>query len=629
MIINLFKKIWRSPSKGKNKNQASWFSVGLKMMIGVGLISISCMGILVYINYQAFAQMGKETNALLDVNDEMNQELRSSIFELQQKYLDIPKLLQVNPTEEIMAWIKSSYTVSNESTIEGSDNYRPLFNRSQRRDISKGKYVVKSTDGNLIIYKGLTDPNGEFKDAVHQFKIESTDPDTDKSIIEDRINTIIQNASSADALELKVLALKDTLTDEAIAAEKARNAILYKLEDMEKEKALLVQNRQAKQQTIGILAVAAILINLVLLHFMAWFIIEKPLKKLSKTIEQINQGEEATIPYQTRRDRIGVLAGTLLKFQGVLTHIRKEDQRKKQERQIIQDLIQSTSAMIETIQSKASTMKKSAIELSTLAVNTETQTNTATASAAKTVKQTDAVSSSARQLKSSVDTISDQIIKQNSLVEDINSVTQASMADIQHLTEASKKISEITHIVKNIAKESNLLALNARIEASKSGEAGKGFTVVANEVRGLSIQTSSANEDIAQKVASIQTASETIINHTKQIEQRIERLTQASLQISQTVEKQSSVTDGIAEHTHATSDNIKDVSDRILKVKEAAQTTSRFAGDVQSYSEQIEANLSGLLAETRQRLSSIGISEPSDPHTDQSQHPAGTRKNAA
>ena len=354
-------------------------------------------------------------------------------------------------------------------------------------------------------------------------------------------------------------------------------------------------------------AVLAIVINLVMLHMMSFFVIERPLKLLTRAIEKINRGEAVLIPFQKKKDQIGILAGALENFQTALTDLQKEDQRKKTEKLLIQDLVQKISGLIDGLQKKATAMKDTAGELSKLASDTEDQTHEATQSASRTEEQTNTVSGSTRQLQLAVADINDQVSKQTGLISDINTVATASREDILELTRASEQISEIVHIVKNLAGETKLLALNARIEAARSGAAGKGFTVVAGEVRGLSLQTEAANEDIAVKIESIQKVSRVIIENTRMIEIRVEKLMEAGQHISTAVEKQTIVTTGIAQNVQDTSRDIKDVSERILRVTEAAQSTNQFAKNVQSCSEEIAAELTMLLAETQEKLSMISL----------------------
>ncbi len=587
-------------SQGRNSGRG--FSVGLKMMIGAGLFSNLCIGLLLYVNITAFFQIASKTNALIEMNASMNKNLRSGIFDLQKKYLEIPKLLETDSAQPIIDWIRTDFPVEKEDTLKGPDQYRGVFDRTGRRDLAGGRFVMDRAAGSVVVSKGLMNSDGSFSDSILRLTIKSETPEQDLERIKTRIEETAAVFGGAEILKQKVLDLNNLLADEAMAAETVRNEILYKVEDIQKEEASLLSYREKKRDAIVIIAVLAIVINLVMLHLMAFFVVEQPLKLLTLAIKKINKGETALIPFQTKKDQIGILAGALENFQAALRGLQAEDQRKKNERSLIQDLVQKSSGLIDGLQKKATVMNNTAGELSLLASDTENQTHEATRSAARTVEQTHTVSGSTRQLQSAVADISDQVLKQTALISDINAVATASREDILELTRASEQINEIVHIVKNLAGETKLLALNARIEAARSGAAGKGFTVVAGEVRELSLQTEAANEDIAVKIESIQKVSRTIIENTRMIETRLEKLMEASRNISSAVEKQALATGGIAQNAQATSLDIKDVSGRIFRVTEAAQSTSRFAKNVQSCSEEIAAELTMLLTETQEKL---------------------------
>ena len=585
------------------------FSVGLKMMIGAGLFSNLCIGLLLYVNITAFFQIAARTNALLEMNASMNKNLRSGIFDLQKKYLEIPKLLETDAAQSILDWIRTDFSVEKEDTLKGPDQYRSLFDRTGRRDLASGGFVMDTDTGSVIVSKGLMNSDGSFSDSILRLTIKSETPEQDLGSIKTRIEEAAAVSGGADALKQKVLDLNNFLADEAMAAETVRNEILYKVEGIQKEEAALLSYREEKRNTIGFIAVLAIVINLVMLHLMAFFVVERPLKLLILAIKKINKGETVLIPFQAKKDQIGILAGALENFQAALTDLKAEDLRKKNERSLIQDLVQKSSGLIDGLQKKATAMKSTAGELSLLASDMENQIHEATHSAARTVEQTRTVSDSTRQLQSVVENISDQVLQQTGLISDINAVATASRQDILELTRASEQINEIVHIVKNLAGETKLLALNARIEAARAGSAGKGFIVVAGEVRALSHQTETANEDIAVKIESIQNVSRTIIENTRMIETRLEKLMEASRHISTAVEEQALVTGGMAQSTQATSLDIKDVSDRIFRITDAAKSTHWFAKNVQTCSEEIAAELTTLLTETQEKLFMIGLKE--------------------
>lgn len=583
----------------------TWLTVGVKLMIGVGLVSNLCMGVLLYTGWRTSQDVQERTDSLLALNTGLNADLRERISMLQEKYLKIPAMLTVDPAADIEAAVSRSHRVQRTEILKGRGAYTGLFKRRERRDIAQGKSVVLVRDGQLMVARGLLDPQGEFTDQVKMTYLQSADPESDATRLKAVIQAAGDTAGSADALEAKIAGLKARLADEAMAAEDSRTRILYHMDRIKGAETGLADFKQARQTATYIIAGMTICLNLLVLYAMTWFSVERPLTRLSRIIEQINGGEDVNIPFQHRKDNIGVLAGVLQSFKGALQDLRAADVKKAADQQMIQGLILTMTDLIEDLRTKSQSMKTASYNLFDLAGNTSEQSDSATTAIGRTGENTSGVAAAAGSLKAAVDDIHAQVTRQNDLVAEIKAATSRSMENITDLDGASREIGEIIKIVKKIAAQTKLLALNARIEASRAGAAGKGFAVVANEVRDLSLQTEAANQEIEGRISAIQSASTQMTESTLGVEQLIQTLTETGTRIYAAVNDQRSLSEGIATRAEETSKDAADLSDRLLAMKEAAQQTRRLSDTVRTHSTDMETALAELLSGTRDKLGRI------------------------
>ena len=112
------------------------------------------------------------------------------------------------------------------------------------------------------------------------------------------------------------------------------------------------------------------------------------------------------------------------------------------------------------------------------------------------------------ELASSITEIGQRINQTAEIVRLAVDEAQATNQDIGGLAQGAQKIGDVIKLIRDIAEQTNLLALNATIEAARAGEAGRGFAVVASEVKSLAVQTAKATEEISSQVLEVQNSTD-------------------------------------------------------------------------------------------------------------------------
>ncbi len=188
----------------------------------------------------------------------------------------------------------------------------------------------------------------------------------------------------------------------------------------------------------------------------------------------------------------------------------------------------------------------------------------------------------------SIGEISRQAASSAELARKASDSAQEADSTISNLSVSAEEVGNIVELIQSIARRTNLLALNASIEAARGGEAGRGFAVVASEVKELAAQTSRATEEVAKKIRTMQSSTGNSVAALRSIGTQIEQLEATAISIASAVDQQSVAGQDLARSIDLAARSTDEVSGNVAEVRESALATGAAASQVLGSATELE-----------------------------------------
>ncbi|MBA1275674.1 methyl-accepting chemotaxis protein [Stutzerimonas azotifigens] len=316
----------------------------------------------------------------------------------------------------------------------------------------------------------------------------------------------------------------------------------------------------------------------------AWLITQqiiRPLRETMTHVERIASGDLTSSAQITRRDEMGVLQQGIQRMGSTL-------------RELISGIRDGVSQISSAAEELSAVTEQTSAGVNSQKVETD-QVATAMHEMSATVQEVARNAEEAAQAAVEADNearegdrvVAEVVAQIERLASEVGRSTEA----MKVLEKESNKIGSVMDVIKAVAEQTNLLALNAAIEAARAGEAGRGFAVVADEVRGLAQRTQKSTEEIEELVAGLQSGTQQVAT----VMQSSRNLTDSSVEltrraggslsnITRTVSNIQSMNQQIAAAAEQQSAVAEEISRSILNVRDVSEQTAAASQETASSS---------------------------------------------
>ena len=342
-----------------------------------------------------------------------------------------------------------------------------------------------------------------------------------------------------------------------------------------------------------------------------------PLHNFAHDMTRLGNGERDIEIRGTRReDEIGDIARALQvfvksghKLDELYSERKASAKRRKDEMlRLAQEFETKVSDVVGGVASASSQLQTTATSMAHAAESSAEQTEKVAHSMEEASSGVTAAAAASDEFAMSIGEISRQAASSAELAREASEATSDADNTISALSTSAEQVGQIVELIQTIAQRTNLLALNASIEAARGGEAGRGFAVVASEVKDLAAQTSKATDDVAAQIRSIQDSTGASVAALRSIGDRVKQLETTAISIASAVDQQSVAGQDLARSIDLAARSTDEVSSNIRQVRETSVSTGAAASQLLNSATELEGQASTLRSQVDDFLSHVRAS---------------------
>ncbi len=513
--------------------------IGARISAGFGLV-IGLLLIMTCVGYWGISSMDQHNDSMVNISgklEELAQRTRANALTLRRYEKDT--FLNIEKPEKVAEYLKK-WTDSLEATTKQLDEIDKLLVDSENKTLTKTirtelavyaegfkKVAEQIKSGQIVTPQDGNAAIGVYKEAIHKF--------------ESNVNAF------ADHIDKRMV---DDMKDfDAFSAN--------------------------LKKTFVTIAFIALLIGALSAVFVVRSI-TNPLNNLLKMITDIAQGEgdltkRLSISGSDQLAQVSRMFNAFIeKLHGIISKVATTSHH----------VATAATQLYSTSEQMATGAEQVASQVSTVATAGEEM-----AATSGDIANTCMLASEAANQTQDAANVSSQIVKESvDVMNAIAACVQTSSQTVSGLGQRSDQIGEIVGTIEDIADQTNLLALNAAIEAARAGEQGRGFAVVADEVRALAERTTRATREISEMIKGIQQETKGAVSSmedgVKKVELGITESARSSESLSQIVNRIAALTDQVGQIATAAEEQTAttgEISNNMMQITDVVQQTARGA----------------------------------------------------
>lgn len=334
------------------------------------------------------------------------------------------------------------------------------------------------------------------------------------------------------------------------------------------------------------------------------------MRQLQKTMVDLTEGNlETEVTGVDRKDEIGSMARSVEIFknsmlenkqmeeEALAAEVRSAEEKRAAMNALADSFDTQVGGLIDSLAAASTELQATSETMMTIADQTSNSSQTVAASSEEASTNVSTVASAMEEMSASSNEIANQVRLAHEKSSDTADNANEANKTVENLNELVENIGVVVTAIQDIAEQTNLLALNATIEAARAGEAGKGFAVVADEVKKLASETAQKTEEINTRITEIQDATRESVTAMGRIIQNIQDIDESVTSVSATVDEQNATTNEIVRSVSEASQGVQEVSQIIVEVQKGAGETGSSANAVLEAAREV-ATLSNTLKDS-------------------------------